>query len=55
VALAQWAARLYAEDFDAAEWQRLSLALAPLGALAPSPAVAFGRVAFPGLSTFQAA
>ncbi|WP_295448284.1 2OG-Fe(II) oxygenase family protein [uncultured Thiodictyon sp.] len=46
IALAQWAAQLYVEDFDVAQWQRLSLAMAPLQQTDQSPLAVFSRVAF---------
>ena len=49
IALAQWAAQLYCEDFDPAQWQRLRVALAPLPPTDCSPLAAFGEVAFPSL------
>lgn len=49
IALAQWAAQLYVEDFELAQWQRLNLAVAPLHAAEESPVADFARVAFPSL------
>ncbi|HYN76739.1 MAG TPA: 2OG-Fe(II) oxygenase family protein [Lamprocystis sp. (in: g-proteobacteria)] len=50
IALAQWAAQLRVDDFDLAQWQRLSEALAPPApptATDRSPVAAFGQAAFP--------
>lgn len=49
ISLAQWAAQLYVEDFDLAQWQRLSLALVAVPAAEPAPIEAFREVAFPPL------
>jgi hypothetical protein len=47
IALAHWAAHLYCDDFDLAQWQRLSLTLPPLAPTDRSRLAAFGQVAFP--------
>jgi len=49
IALAEWAAQLYVEDFELTQWQRLNLALGPLRPSDGSPLASFGRVAFPDL------
>jgi hypothetical protein len=53
IALAQWAARLYVEDFDLALWNRLSLAFPPIRPTGFSPFAAFGRIAFPHVCAFH--
>ncbi|WP_295393099.1 2OG-Fe(II) oxygenase [uncultured Thiodictyon sp.] len=53
IALAQWAAQLYVEDFDLTQWQRLSLALAAPPATHRSPLAAFSQIAFPGLRPME--
>jgi len=47
IALAQWAAHLYVDDFDQAQWQRLNVALAPLRSTDRASLAAFCEVAFP--------
>jgi hypothetical protein len=49
IALAQWAAQLYVDDFDLAQWEKLHRALAPMRTSERSPLPAFCEVAFPGL------
>ena len=53
IALAQWAAQLRVDDFDLAQWQRLSDTLAPLPTTDHSPVAVFGQTAFPVLRTLH--
>jgi hypothetical protein len=48
IALAQWAAQLYVDDFDLAHWQRLNVALASLRSTDRASLAAFWEIAFPG-------
>jgi hypothetical protein len=53
IALAQWAAHLYVEDFDLAQWQGLNVVFGPTRLTDQSPLAAFSQVAVPRLRAHQ--